>query len=271
MAERDGIIHKGSYTTEDPGRYEVNEALLDAVDVGDWNVVMLQSLVRWARVRLRSEPPTEGGEPVAWLVDIEDDHPHATIDREDAERDAEHARHHTGKPVRVVPLFASPPPSGEPTEWNWANVNGWLAERGYGKTPLGVPSNADLRPTEPAPGVEPVDAATLYHLRCGWCGAYEGTVNPGEPCAKDSDKGEYIGPHQFGIYERAHPPTDTGAREAVRCTCSPWNPGVFDADCPVDDHRREHALRKSTRRINQAHDDALTPETPSQEEDTDGE
>lgn len=50
----------------------------------------------------------EGGEPVAWLVDIEGDHPHATIDREDAERDAEHARGHTGKPVRVVPLYASP-------------------------------------------------------------------------------------------------------------------------------------------------------------------
>ena len=50
-------------------------------------------------------------EPVAWLVDIEGDHPHATIERSDAERDAEHARGHTGKPVRVVPLYTTPPPA----------------------------------------------------------------------------------------------------------------------------------------------------------------
>lgn len=47
---------------------------------------------------------------------------------------------------------------------------------------------------------EPV-AETLYTMRCGWCGAYEGTVDPTEPCAKDSNTGEYIGPHQFGITE----------------------------------------------------------------------
>ena len=49
------------------------------------------------------------GEPVAWLVDIEDDYPHATIEREDAERDAEHARAHTGKPTTVRPLYAPTP------------------------------------------------------------------------------------------------------------------------------------------------------------------
>ena len=43
--------------------------------------------------------------PSAWLVDTEDDFPHATIEREDAERDAEHARAHTGKPTHVVPLY----------------------------------------------------------------------------------------------------------------------------------------------------------------------
>lgn len=47
---------------------------------------------------------------------------------------------------------------------------------------------------------EPV-AETLYAMRCGWCGAYEGTVDPAEPCARDSNTGEYIGPHQFGVVE----------------------------------------------------------------------
>ena len=45
---------------------------------------------------------------------------------------------------------------------------------------------------------EPV-AQTLYTMRCGWCGAYKGTVDPTEPCAMDGD--EYIGPHQFGTLE----------------------------------------------------------------------
>lgn len=43
------------------------------------------------------------------------------------------------------------------------------------------------------------EGATLYRNRCGWCGAYEGTVDPTEPCAKDETG--YIGPHQFGVYE----------------------------------------------------------------------
>lgn len=41
--------------------------------------------------------------------------------------------------------------------------------------------------------------ATLYRRRCGWCGAYEGTVDPKEPCAKDEIG--YIGPHQFEVLE----------------------------------------------------------------------
>jgi hypothetical protein len=57
----------------------------------------------------------------------------------------------------------------------------------------------------PEPTQEPV-ARTLYALRCGWCGAYEGTVDPAEPCARDNDTGDYIGPHQFGIYEQYSPP-----------------------------------------------------------------
>ena len=40
---------------------------------------------------------------------------------------------------------------------------------------------------------------TLYAMRCGWCGAYKGTVDPTEPCAMDGDG--YIGPHQFGTLE----------------------------------------------------------------------
>lgn len=44
--------------------------------------------------------------------------------------------------------------------------------------------------------------ATLYRRRCGWCGAYAGTVDPTEPCAKDHNTGEYIGPHHFGVYEQ---------------------------------------------------------------------
>ena len=46
----------------------------------------------------------------------------------------------------------------------------------------------------------------VYYLRCGWCGAYEGTVDPTEPCARDHDTGEYIGPHQFEVYERKPSP-----------------------------------------------------------------
>lgn len=56
----------------------------------------------------------------------------------------------------------------------------------------------------------------LYVARCGWCGAYEGTVDPTEPCAED-DLGNPIGPHQFEVYERlAAPPT--GAREEAHET-----------------------------------------------------
>lgn len=40
-------------------------------------------------------------------------------------------------------------------------------------------------------------AAGCRNARCGWCGAYEGTVDPTEPCAKDATTGEYIGPHEF--------------------------------------------------------------------------
>ena len=40
--------------------------------------------------------------------------------------------------------------------------------------------------------------------RCGWCGAYEGTVDPNETCteAKDPHTGEPYGPHQFAPTER---------------------------------------------------------------------
>lgn len=52
----------------------------------------------------------------------------------------------------------------------------------------------------PRENAEPVGERvemTLYAARCGWCGAYEGIVDPEEPCAKDPATGEYIGPHQF--------------------------------------------------------------------------
>lgn len=63
----------------------------------------------------------------------------------------------------------------------------------------------DLTPKElVAEGYKPLDyeteGAILYYARCGWCGAYEGTVSPSEPCAIEN--GEYIGPHQFGVFER---------------------------------------------------------------------
>lgn len=57
--------------------------------------------------------------------------------------------------------------------------------------------------------------ATLYRLRCGWCGAYEGTVDPGEACAQDPNTGEFIGPHEFGVYERAPSPVSTPEREGA--------------------------------------------------------
>ena len=53
-------------------------------------------------------------------------------------------------------------------------------------------------------------APILYFARCGWCGAYEGTVDPGEACAQDPDTGEFIGPHQFGVYERVETPEGSG-------------------------------------------------------------
>lgn len=52
---------------------------------------------------------------------------------------------------------------------------------------------------------------TLYVARCGWCGAYEGTVDPREPCARDSNTGEYIG---------AKP--ETGEQESGR-SWQPWH------------------------------------------------
>lgn len=57
-------------------------------------------------------------------------------------------------------------------------------------------------------------ARTLYYRRCGWCGAYEGTVDPDEPCNEavgtDPDGEPYImGPHQFGPLEEA---TDVAGR-----------------------------------------------------------
>lgn len=44
------------------------------------------------------------------------------------------------------------------------------------------------------------DERTLYHLRCGWCGAYEGEVDEGELCPASTE--DDMHPHQFGIYER---------------------------------------------------------------------
>ena len=41
------------------------------------------------------------------------------------------------------------------------------------------------------------DKRQLPASRCGWCGAYEGTVDPKEPCVRDLQTGEYLGPHQF--------------------------------------------------------------------------
>lgn len=55
-------------------------------------------------------------------------------------------------------------------------------------------------PSMPERDSEPVPE-TLYTMRCGWCGAYEGAVDPAEPCAQDSGTGEYSGPHQFTVVE----------------------------------------------------------------------
>lgn len=65
-------------------------------------------------------------------------------------------------------------------------------------------------PTDDAPERE---RPTIYYARCGWCGAYEGTVPATEPCAQDSDTGEYTGRHQFGIFEPA--PQEAPAPEPV--------------------------------------------------------
>ena len=56
-------------------------------------------------------------------------------------------------------------------------------------------------------------AQTLYAMRCGWCGAYEGTVDPSEPCAQDETG--YIGPHQFGVLEGYTDPTYSTSRALV--------------------------------------------------------
>lgn len=75
--------------------------------------------------------------------------------------------------------------------------------------------------------------ATLYRRRCGWCGAYEGTVDPKEPCAKDEIG--YIGPHQFEVLEAVvsgsgSPP---GEGERANCRCAPGAPWRSDgATCP---------------------------------------
>lgn len=69
---------------------------------------------------------------------------------------------------------------------------------------------ADLHYSEERPMSESQREPTpvLYFCRCGWCGAYEGTVDPGEACAQDPATGEYIGPHQFGVYERVYAPVE---------------------------------------------------------------
>lgn len=64
----------------------------------------------------------------------------------------------------------------------------WAAEEIERALLTGTPQVDDAPPS-----------ATLYRRRCGWCGAYEGAVDPKEPCAKDETG--FIGPHQFGPLE----------------------------------------------------------------------
>jgi len=61
------------------------------------------------------------------------------------------------------------------------------------------------------------DGAILYVRRCGWCGAYEGTVPSNEPCSNaiDDSTGECIGPHQFGPLEEVDRPTEDALRARV--------------------------------------------------------
>lgn len=56
--------------------------------------------------------------------------------------------------------------------------------------------------------MSPERTPVLYFCRCGWCGAYEGTVDPNEACPIDPATGEPLGPHQFGIYERLAAPDE---------------------------------------------------------------
>lgn len=76
--------------------------------------------------------------------------------------------------------------------------------------------------TDRDPGDEGPAVPKLYRNRCGWCGAFEGTVDPNEPCPIDED-GDPLGPHQFGIYEAVTLEGDADDAEASQ---------EVEDDCP---------------------------------------
>lgn len=88
-------------------------------------------------------------------------------------------------------------------------------KRGTQEGPKARPSAVPEFITDRDPGDEGPAEPKLYRNRCGWCGSFEGTVDPNEPCPIDED-GEPLGPHQFGVFEplAAEPATTPDPEEA---------------------------------------------------------
>ena len=55
IEEREGIYYTGDFTAKNPQRYVINRALCEAVQRGEWNVVMLEQLAKWAIQQLGNE------------------------------------------------------------------------------------------------------------------------------------------------------------------------------------------------------------------------
>jgi len=111
----------------------------------------------------------------------------------------------------------------------------------------------------------------LYVRRCGWCGAYEGTVPFGEPCqsATDPATGEIMGPHQFGVWELATGETVRATmerdREVRKLERAAWVVAVAylqDAGIKTADEETRHAVAYIT---NNATADAILGEEPEDE------
>jgi hypothetical protein len=248
------------------------------------------------RARLRSEPPTEAGEqdtdegdPTASMVQgfadavkaklraADEKYGHGLMWRDDPNFEGmrQELREHMAKgdPRDVAAYCAflwyhdeptSPPPSGEPTE-ALSEVAQKLAAN---MQTLDPEANRAIyenlwalytdEPVEPAPGVDPVARSLVL-----WVAEMDSTLKTIEQIAEAENTDEWGEIRRFATEGRdmllTHPPTDTGAREAMRealeeiarMGCENWPDGhVITCRCNPCIARR-----------------ALTPETPSQGDD----